>query len=217
MGRGEIDAWIAFYHQSRVSVSVRTPTLPCLSTPERRSGVTSFRVTGTFWSGPHWAASGDSLFTAAEHYPFETSHRALLPAGGATSSSRPLNGRIPPFRPSKEASGLVAAAAALARTRAAARPRGCQVDRLGTHTRVQTVIFSDASQDFDRSTRVSFDAKVVGIRACTPVTMSVHYWHEGVSPGAADWLSEWRYRTSCGNLPSHRLSSSVEPRTSDEW
>ena len=80
-----------------------------------------------------------------------------------------------------------------------ASPEACrrQAGWLGTRTVVRTVLFPGANHDFDRSTGVRFDAKVAGIRACEAYydidTMAVHYWREGVSLGASEWLAQCRY------------------------
>ena len=82
----------------------------------------------------------------------------------------------------------------------AASPEACrrQAEWLGTRTAVRTVLFPGANHDFDRSMGVSFDAKVVGVRACEAEydvdTMTARYWREDISLGAADWLAQCRYR-----------------------
>jgi len=82
----------------------------------------------------------------------------------------------------------------------AASPEACrrQADWLGTRTTVRTVTFPGANHDFDRSTGIGFDAKIVGVRACEADydvdTMAVRYRRESVSLGAADWLAQCRYQ-----------------------
>jgi dienelactone hydrolase len=78
-------------------------------------------------------------------------------------------------------------------------PEACrrQADWLGTRTSVRTVTFPGANHDFDRSTGIGYDSKMVGIRACEADydvdTMAVRYWWEGAQIGAADWLARCRY------------------------
>lgn len=80
-------------------------------------------------------------------------------------------------------------------------PDACrrQAEWLATRTSVRTVTFPGASHDFDRSTGMSFDTKMVGVRACEADynvdTMMAHFWSpEGAPLGVADWLARCRYR-----------------------
>jgi dienelactone hydrolase len=80
-----------------------------------------------------------------------------------------------------------------------ASPEAChrQADWLGTRTSVRTVTFPAANHDFDLSTGIGFDSKIVGIRACEAEydvdSMTARYWWESVSIGSADWLAHCRY------------------------
>lgn len=78
-------------------------------------------------------------------------------------------------------------------------PEACrrQAEWLGTRTSVRTVTFPGANHDFDRSTGLGYDAKMVGVRACEGDydvdTMVSHFWWQGVSLKPADWLARCRY------------------------
>lgn len=77
-------------------------------------------------------------------------------------------------------------------------PVACQhqADWLKTRTSVKVVVYPGANHDFDRSTRISFDSKMVGIRDCEAeydVDTFVIHWRDGVPFRSADWLAQCRY------------------------
>ena len=80
-----------------------------------------------------------------------------------------------------------------------ANPEACrrQAEWLATRTSVRVVTFPGANHDFDRSTGVSFDTKMVGVRDCEGDydvdTMTARLWWEGVTLAPADWLARCRY------------------------
>jgi dienelactone hydrolase len=79
------------------------------------------------------------------------------------------------------------------------RPAACrhQAEWLMTRTAVRVVTWPGANHDFDRSTPVRFDAKMLGIRDCEAEynvdTMVIH-WRDGVPFRTPEWLAQCRYR-----------------------
>jgi dienelactone hydrolase len=77
-------------------------------------------------------------------------------------------------------------------------PTACQhqADWLKARTSVRVVVWPGANHDFDRSTSISYDARMVGIRDCEADydvdTFAIH-WRDGVPFRVADWLAECRY------------------------
>jgi dienelactone hydrolase len=95
-------------------------------------------------------------------------------------------------------------------------PEACgrQAEWLGTRTSVRTITFPGANHDFDRSTGISFDSKMVGVRACEADydvdTMISHLWWEGASLQPADWLARCRYHGARVGGDPAALRGSIE-------
>ncbi len=78
-------------------------------------------------------------------------------------------------------------------------PVACQhqADWLSAHTSVKVVVYPGANHDFDRSTPITYDSRMIGIRDCEAVydvdTLVIR-WRDGVPFRDSDWLAQCRYR-----------------------
>ncbi len=94
-------------------------------------------------------------------------------------------------------------------------PVACQhqADWLAERTSVKVVVFPGASHDFDRSTRLSFDAKMIGVRTCEAEydvdTLAIH-WRPGVPFNLSDWKAECRYHGAHVGGDPAALQGSIE-------
>jgi dienelactone hydrolase len=94
-------------------------------------------------------------------------------------------------------------------------PQACQrqADWLQTRTSVKVVLYPGANHDFDRSTRISYDPSMVGIRDCEAVydvdTLSLH-WRDGVAFQQADWLARCRYHGAHVGGDAAALNGSID-------
>jgi dienelactone hydrolase len=88
-----------------------------------------------------------------------------------------------------------------------------QADWLRSRTSVKVVVWPGANHDFDSSTRISYDARMVGIRDCEAEydvdTLTIH-WRDGVPFRTADWLAECRYHGAHVGGDAAALRGSIE-------
>lgn len=94
-------------------------------------------------------------------------------------------------------------------------PMACQhqADWLGSRTSVKVVVWPGANHDFDRSTKIGYDANMIGIRACEAEydvdTLAIH-WRDGVPFRSVDWLAECRYHGAHVGGDAAALRGSIE-------
>jgi dienelactone hydrolase len=88
-----------------------------------------------------------------------------------------------------------------------------QAEWLKTRTSVKVVVYPGANHDFDRSTRVTYDSKMIGIRDCEAVydvdTLVIH-WRDGVPFQVSEWLAQCRYHGGHVGGDAAALKGSVE-------
>ncbi len=94
-------------------------------------------------------------------------------------------------------------------------PMACQhqAEWLQARTGVKVVVYPGANHDFDRSTRISYDANMAEIRDCEAVydvDTFVIRWRDGVPFRDADWLAQCRYHGAHVGGDPAALNGSIE-------
>ncbi len=94
-------------------------------------------------------------------------------------------------------------------------PVACQhqAEWLKTRTSVRVVVWPGANHDFDRSTRITYDPKMIGIRDCEAeydVDTLVIHWREGEPFRTADWLAKCRYQGAHVGGDAQALRGSID-------